>query len=63
MVLDHYPDLRGKMEAELVGWIKAGQLTYRDEEVDGLERAMTAVNRLYEGTNMGKLLVKIADQI
>lgn len=63
VVLDHYPDLRGKMEAELIGWIKAGQLNYRDEEVDGLESAITAVNRLYQGTNMGKLVVKIADQI
>ena len=49
------------MEADLIDWLKAGKLHYREEVVDGLENAGEAVNRLYDGTNMGKLLVKIAD--
>jgi len=61
IVLDHYVDLRAKMEADLIDWLKAGKLHYREEVVDGLENAGEAVNRLYDGTNMGKLLVKIAD--
>lgn len=61
IVLDHYPALRAEMEAELINWLKSGDMTYRDEEVAGLEAAMTAVNKLYDGSNMGKLLVKIAD--
>lgn len=61
IVLDHYPEYRGAMEAELIDWLKAGKLTYRDEEVDGLENAGSAVNKLYDGTNQGKLLVRIAE--
>lgn len=62
IVLDHYPTLRGAMEAELINWLKSGKLRYRDEQIDGLDGAITAINKLYDGSNMGKLLVKIADE-
>ena len=29
--------------------------------VDGLEEAPVAVNRLFDGANIGKLIVKVAD--
>jgi NADPH-dependent curcumin reductase CurA len=61
IVLDHYPDLRAGMEAELIEWLKAGRMRYRDQEIAGLESAMTAINMLYDGRNTGKLLVKIAE--
>ncbi len=61
IILDHYPNLRGSMEAELIQWVKAGKINYREEVVDGLENAAVAINRLYEGKNLGKLLVKIAE--
>lgn len=61
IILDHYPALRGQMEAELIAWIKPGKINYREEIVDGLENAASAINRLYDGKNMGKLLIKIAD--
>lgn len=60
IVLDHYPELRGEMEAELIKWLKQDKLNYRDEAIDDLENATSAVNRIYEGTNRGKLLVRIA---
>lgn len=59
IVLDHYPDLRAQMENDLVQWLKQGRLHYADEIVEGLENAPEAVNRLYEGANFGKLMVKI----
>lgn len=61
IVLDHYVEWRAKMEADLIDWIKAGKLQYREEVVEGLDNAARAVNRLYDGSNLGKLLVKIAD--
>lgn len=63
IILDHYPTQRAQMEAELIDWIKAGKINYREEVVDGLENAAAAINRLYDGRNMGKLLVKIADPV
>lgn len=45
---------------DLAGWLAAGQI--RDEEtiVDGLERAPEALNMLFDGTNVGKLLVRVS---
>lgn len=45
---------------DLSGWLAAGQI--RDEEtiVDGLERAPEALNMLFDGTNVGKLLVRVS---
>lgn len=62
IVLDHYLDLRTRMEADIIQWIKADEIRYREEIVDGLEHAPEAVNRLYRGENQGKLIVKIAEQ-
>lgn len=45
---------------DLSGWLAAGQI--RDEEtiVDGLERAPEALNMLFDGTNVGKMLVRVS---
>jgi hypothetical protein len=39
-----------------------GRLRYRTDRVDGLERAPVAVNRLFDGANVGKLLVRVSDE-
>jgi NADPH-dependent curcumin reductase CurA len=46
---------------ELASWIAEGKLKHKDTIVDGLENAPTAINKLFEGSNTGKLIVKIAD--
>jgi NADPH-dependent curcumin reductase len=45
----------------LSGWMAAGRLRYRTDIVEGLEHAPSAVNRLFDGANIGKLLVRISD--
>ena len=45
---------------DLGTWLAAGRLKYRVDEVVGLENAPMALNKLFEGTNQGKLVVKIA---
>ena len=42
-------------------WMAEGKLKHRDTIVDGLERAPEALNLLFDGGNVGKLIVKIAD--
>ena len=59
IVLDH-ADKAAAATADLVRWHREGRLRYRLDVVDGLEQAPAAVNRLFEGTNTGKLVVKIA---
>jgi NADPH-dependent curcumin reductase CurA len=59
IVLDH-ADKAAAATADLVRWHREGRLQYRLDVVDGLEHAPAAVNRLFEGTNTGKLVVKVA---
>jgi NADPH-dependent curcumin reductase CurA len=60
IVLDYlprYPDATAK----LAQWAAEGKIKHRDTIVEGLEKAPDAVNMLFEGENVGKLMVKVAD--
>jgi NADPH-dependent curcumin reductase len=46
---------------QLARWVVEGKLKSKETIVDGLEKAPTAVNTLFDGNNVGKLIVKIAD--
>ena len=48
--------------AALGQWLVEGKLKYRVDLVDGLEHAPVAINRLFEGGNTGKLLVKVSGE-
>jgi NADPH-dependent curcumin reductase CurA len=45
----------------LAGWIRAGELEYREHVVEGFENAPDAFLGLFEGVNIGKQLVKVAE--
>jgi hypothetical protein len=61
LVMDYLPRA-GEAIPHLLGWIQEGRLKFRVDVVPGLEHAPTAINRLFEGTNMGKLVVKISEE-
>ena len=44
---------------QLAQWVMEGKLKHRETIVDGLENARVAVNRLFDGENIGKLVVKL----
>jgi NADPH-dependent curcumin reductase CurA len=50
----------GEAVAALSGWLREGRLKDRVDVVDGLENAPAALQRLFEGKNRGKQLVKLA---
>ncbi|WP_338413954.1 NADP-dependent oxidoreductase [uncultured Sphaerotilus sp.] len=53
---DRYPEgLRA-----LTDWVKAGQIHYREDILDGIEHAPDAIAGLYRGENLGKRLIRIA---
>lgn len=58
IVMDYAPRAMECM-TELGKWLMEGKIKYRVDEVDGLKYAPLAVNKLFEGTNIGKLVVKI----
>jgi hypothetical protein len=45
----------------LAQWLKEGRIKYRVDVVRGLENAIAAMQRMYEGGNIGKLLVQVSD--
>jgi NADPH-dependent curcumin reductase len=54
---ERFPEALGP----LARWMAEGRLRYRTDIVEGLERAPAAVNRLFDGANIGKLLVRVSD--
>lgn len=40
-------------------WVRQGRIKYDVEIIDGLDNAPIALNRLFDGTNQGKLLIKV----
>jgi len=46
--------------ADLSTWLREGKIRYREDIVEGLGNAPAALLRLFDGSNTGKLIVKIA---
>jgi len=58
IVMDYtarYPEAQG----QLARWLAEGKLHYREDVVEGLENAPKALLRLFDGSNTGKLMVKV----
>jgi NADPH-dependent curcumin reductase CurA len=47
----------------LAGWIREGKLKAEETVVDGLENAPAVLNRLFDGSHKGKLLLKVASDV
>jgi NADPH-dependent curcumin reductase CurA len=60
IVLDHFGRL-AETAAELAGWISAGKLEPLETVVEGFEELPRAVNMLFDGANIGKLVVRLSD--
>jgi len=59
LVLD-YLDRAGEAMLLLGQWHAEGRLKYRVDVVDGLAQAPKALNRLFDGSNTGKLIIRIS---
>lgn len=46
----------------LVGWLMQGKIQYRVDVVEGLENAPRALGKLFDGSNAGKLIVKVGPE-
>ena len=51
----------GEASAQLAQWVLEGKVKSRETIVEGLENAPTAINMLFDGGNIGKLILKIAE--
>jgi NADPH-dependent curcumin reductase CurA len=60
IILDYAPRF-GEGVMQLMQWLMAGQLKHQETVVEKLENAPTALNRLFDGDKLGKLMIKVAD--
>jgi hypothetical protein len=61
LVRDYDADQWRTAIERLARWIAAGDIEYREHVVEGLENAPEAFLGLFEGVNIGKQLVKVAE--
>ena len=54
-------DIQAQFLQDMSAWIKSGQMKYHETIVDGIENAPSAFMGLFDGSNNGKMLVKLAD--
>ena len=59
IVIDYMARAQEAM-ADLGKWYMEGKLKYRVDVVEGLKEAPRAVNKLFEGSNQGKLIIKVS---
>ena len=47
---------------ELESWVRAGEISYREDILEGIEQAPDSIAGLYRGENLGKRLIRIAPE-
>jgi hypothetical protein len=53
-------DRQGEFEKEVGGYFKAGKLKSKETVVNGIDQAVGAFLGLFEGLNIGKMIVKLS---
>jgi NADPH-dependent curcumin reductase CurA len=59
--MPHYERDFPEADARLADWIRAGRVQPRADIQAGFENAPATLMRLFEGRNIGKQLLKVAD--
>jgi NADPH-dependent curcumin reductase CurA len=60
IVRDH-EDLRPEFEQQVAGWLRTGELVSKQTVVDGLDHAVDGFIGLLSGANVGKMLIRLAE--
>src|SRR5207249_4602100 len=59
-IISDHNDRAAAFQRDCAGWLQAGRLKYREDMVDGLEHAPAALLKLFDGSNFGKLIVRVS---
>ena len=54
----HFPEMMAPAAEELAAWLKDGSLVFDEHVLEGIEQYPQALQFMFEGRNIGKLLVK-----
>jgi NADPH-dependent curcumin reductase CurA len=60
-LLTDYADRFPEARTTLCGWVADGRLRVAEDRLEGLENAAEGLRRLFEGKNLGKQLLHVAD--
>jgi hypothetical protein len=58
-IVNDHANLRDAFAAEMTGWLRTGEVRYRETFIDGLANAPEALLGLLRGDNVGKMLVRL----
>nr|WP_244862601.1 NADP-dependent oxidoreductase [Paenibacillus sp. J22TS3] len=61
-VLSDYSDRMGEGMQELGQWVAQGRLKYEETVIEGFDQVPQAFLKLFQGSNLGKMLVKVSDE-
>ncbi|ARN75631.1 NADP-dependent oxidoreductase [Oceanicoccus sagamiensis] len=56
--MDRFPEAIG----QLAEWVMSGQIQFKEDIVDGLDNILPAFLKLFDGSNQGKLMVRIPEE-
>ncbi|HUA90792.1 MAG TPA: NADP-dependent oxidoreductase [Steroidobacteraceae bacterium] len=59
IIFDHF-DRMPQFQQDMGQWVREGKIEYREEVVEGLERAPAAFMGMLRGENFGKLVVRVS---
>ena len=60
MLIRDWLGRRNEFEKEVGGYLRAGKLKNKETVVEGIDQAVGAFIGLFEGKNIGKMVVKLA---
>jgi NADPH-dependent curcumin reductase CurA len=60
LIVCDWLERQGEFEKEVGGYFRTGELKNKETVVEGIEQAVGAFIGLFEGTNVGKMVVKLA---
>ncbi|MEQ9435806.1 NADP-dependent oxidoreductase [Hyphomonas sp.] len=61
IVIDYYPRFAEGIQ-QMAQWLMEGKLKFETDVVRGLKNAPSSLSRLFEGKNLGKLVVQVSDE-
>jgi NADPH-dependent curcumin reductase CurA len=61
IIFDDYAPRYGEFFSQMSVWLKEDKIKFREDIVDGLEKAPQAFIGLLEGKNFGKLIIRVAN--
>ena len=62
IIIDYYDRFAEGIQA-MAGWLMEGKIKYETDVVEGLENAPASLERLFTGKNLGKLVVKVSEEV